>query len=185
MMSQSKHKPSTRERIVTQAGSLAKQQGFGTVGVDALMAAANLKGGSFYYHFPKKEALLTAIVIREIQASRAWLTEQGGASKEALQQRLIQYLSQEHVLNPEEGCVLPALSAEVARAETETRQAYAKELQNLVKDIERIFDNNHASWPVIAMCVGALVLARAMPAGDERKRLLADCVQQLMVMLAC
>src|SRR5690625_7920275 len=70
-MSQSKHKSNTRERIVTQAGSLAKQQGFGTVGVDALMAAANLKGGSFYYHFPKKEALLTAIVMHEIQASRA------------------------------------------------------------------------------------------------------------------
>ncbi len=182
-MSQSKHKSNTRERIVTQAGSLAKQQGFGTVGVDALMAAANLKGGSFYYHFPKKEALLTAIVMHEIQASRAWLTEQGEASKEALQQRLTQYLSQEHVRNTGKGCVLPALSTEVARAEAETQQAYAQELCKLVKDIERIFDKHHVSWPAIAMCVGALVVARAMPAGDERERLLSDCVQQLMVIL--
>src|SRR5690625_5369312 len=89
--------------------------------------------------------------MHEIQASRAWLTEQGEASKEALQQRLTQYLSQEHVRNTGKGCVLPALSTEVARAEAETQQAYAQELRKLVKDIERIFDKNHVSWPAIAM----------------------------------
>lgn len=176
-MSNTKKKPSTRERIIAQAGRLTKQQGFATVGVDALMAAADMQGGSFYYHFAKKENLLGAIIAVEISQSRQRLTHNGSASKKHLLQRLLQYVSEAHVEQPEEGCVIPSLSNEVARASQATRTVYASEVQAFSKDIEDILGHN--AWPVIAMCVGAVTMARAMPRGETRTAILAQCSAQL------
>ena len=46
--------------------SIAKRGGFGTTGVDELMASIGLTGGAFYGHFASKEALLGEV------AARAW-----------------------------------------------------------------------------------------------------------------
>jgi|GEM_PF-3454835 len=181
-MSKTKKKPNTRERIIAQAGRLTKQQGFGTVGVDALMAAADMQGGSFYYHFPKKEALLSAIITAEVQQSRQWLTRNGAASKEKLLHHLLQYVSENHVLHPEDGCVIPSLSNEVARANDDTRTAYAKAVQAFSEDVAHILGEE--SWPVIAMCVGAVTMARAMPKGEARDAILAQCAEQLAEIFA-
>lgn len=183
-MTKTTEKNSTRERIIAQAGRLAKKQGFGTAGVDALMAAADMKGGSFYYHFPKKEALLTAIIEAEIRQSRQLLTQQGAASKDYLQKRLQQYLSESHLLQPEAGCVLPALSSEVARANAETRACYADSMQALYADMEKILVHAKRSWPALAMCVGAVTMARAMPEGEVRDALLAECAAHLINIFA-
>ena len=90
------------------------------------------------------------------------------ASGEQLELCLRNYLSTFHALHPEEGCVLPALGGEIARAEPEVRLAVEKGLKQIQKAWADRLRRPDAAWAVIAQCAGALVLSRA--AEKERTR---------------
>ena len=51
---------STKERLVAAAASLLMRQGFGTVSVDDICKAADIKKGTFYHHFQSKTDLALA-----------------------------------------------------------------------------------------------------------------------------
>ena len=63
------HKQETRERLLQSSATQAKNNGFSTVGVDALMKAIGLSGGAFYTHFTSKDELFGSIVERELSQS--------------------------------------------------------------------------------------------------------------------
>ena len=63
------HKQETRERLLQSSAAQAKNEGFSTVGVDALMKAIGLSGGAFYSHFTSKDELFSSIVERELSQS--------------------------------------------------------------------------------------------------------------------
>ena len=56
------HKEETRKKLLANARAITKKGGFGTTGVDELMASIGLSGGAFYGHFPSKEALFAELV---------------------------------------------------------------------------------------------------------------------------
>ena len=56
-------------------------------------------------------------------------------------------LSTFHVLHPEEGCVLPALGGEIARAEPEVRLAVEKGLKQIQKAWADRLGSPDAAWP--------------------------------------
>jgi len=91
------------------------------------------------------------------------------ASGEQLEQCLRNYLSTFHVLHPEEGCVLPALGGEIARAEPEVRVAVEKGLKRIQKAWADRLGSPDAAWAVIAQCVGALILSRVVEKERTRK----------------
>ena len=66
------HKDKTRARLLAVGGSVAKKNGFGSTGVDSLMAAVGLTSGAFYAHFRSKAELLEAIVDQELGRSIEW-----------------------------------------------------------------------------------------------------------------
>lgn len=70
---------------------VAKKDGFGTTGVDELMASIGLLAGD------------------------------EDSPPDHVVQRLRSYLSSYHATHPETGCVLPALGPEIARADPEVR----------------------------------------------------------------
>lgn len=57
LQSRSRH---TRERLIEVGFSLFEERGFDGVTVDAICAAADVAKGTFYFHFPTKQALLVA-----------------------------------------------------------------------------------------------------------------------------
>jgi len=63
------HKEETRKKLLANARAIAKKGGFGTTGVDELMASIGLTGGAFYGHFPSKEALFAELLEHEISNS--------------------------------------------------------------------------------------------------------------------
>ena len=69
----STHKEETRKKLIGSARAIAKRGGFGTTGVDELMASIGLTGGAFYGHFPSKEALFAELVEQEISNSAEML----------------------------------------------------------------------------------------------------------------
>jgi AcrR family transcriptional regulator len=60
-------KDETRERIATAALSLFRERGFAHTTVDEIAQRADVAKGTFFNHFPRKEAVLGWIAIEEIE----------------------------------------------------------------------------------------------------------------------
>lgn len=175
------HKEKTRARLLAVGGSVAKKNGFGSTGVDSLMAALGLTSGAFYAHFRSKVELLDAIVDSELGHSIDLLSTH---TREQLLQAAHNYLSLAHVAHPERGCPLPILSVEVARAREQTRQVFEQRIMQLVAAIQRHVSDEQQAWVIISQLAGAVMLARAMASEDARKSLLDSVWQQIKLTLA-
>lgn len=169
------HKEEVRERLVTSSRAIAKSGGFASTGVDALMKSIGLTGGAFYAHFPSKQALLDEIVARETRNSADMLGADEGVSTEDLARLLRGYLSSYHVLHPDEGCFLPTLGSEIARAGPDARKAVERSLVATQRRWQERVGDPDAAWALLAQCVGAIVLARAVNGTKARKDILAAC----------
>ena len=174
------HKKKTRARLLAVGGSVAKKNGFGSTGVDGLMAAVGLTSGAFYAHFRSKAELLDAIVDQELGSSIEWFANK---DPEQLLQALRGYLSLGHVTHPERGCPLPSLSAEVARADEQTRQTFERRLQELVAALQHHVADAQTAWAIVAQVSGAVMLARAMASEEARQQLLDGVLRQVQQQL--
>ncbi len=164
------HKEQTRQKLVQSSGAIAKQGGFATTGVAGLMKAIGLTGGAFYNHFPSKDDLFSEIVRQELSGSRINLRAQGGElTPELLKRCLDQYLSMAHVHNPQSGCPIPTLGAEIARADSAVREEAEHWLVTLHQAWAVTLNDEALAWAMLSQCVGALVIAR-MLAGEQTQR---------------
>lgn len=170
----SSHKEETRRKLIESSRAIAKQDGFASTGIDALMASIGLTGAAFYTHFPSKQALFDALVSEEASNSADLLASDDNAPDGDLAKRLRSYLSTSHALHPESGCALPALGAEIARATPEARAEVEKSLKRVQKSWGSQIDDPETAWAVIAQCVGALLLARTVESERTRRDILAS-----------
>ncbi|MBK9001324.1 MAG: TetR/AcrR family transcriptional regulator [Myxococcales bacterium] len=166
------HKPKTHARIVAVASRLFRQEGFRATGVDRLMSAAGLTRGGFYAHFRDKAQLLIESLERAFDESHANLLERGHEELEGeawARAASRRYLSDEHRAGLADGCAVPALGAEVARAPRSVQKVFARRIDGLLDAMaERLGGGVRARRRAIALLsswVGALVLARAV--GDK------------------
>lgn len=167
------HKEQTRQKLVQSSGAIAKQGGFSATGVAGLMKAIGLTGGAFYNHFPSKDDLFTEIVRQELSHSFINLRAQSAElSRERLQDCLDRYLSLAHLHNPETGCAIPALGAEIARADLSVRE----EAEHWVKILHQAWagalGDEALAWVILSQCVGALVVARMLASDDTQQAVL-------------
>ena len=153
------HKDNTRTRLLEVGGALAKENGFGTTGVDKLMAAAGLTSGAFYAHFRSKGELLEALVDSELTRSLARFADKDDAG---LLAALEGYLSTSHVDRPAEGCAATSLTPEIARASDSAKQTFEARMVDIHAAIAPHVADEGAAWALIAQAVGAVMLARAM-----------------------
>src|SRR5262249_55163595 len=115
----------TRARIVKAAASEFRQHGIVATGLADLMSAAGLTHGGFYRHFASKDQL----VAEARPAALAATTDKFAATasrepgRRGLEAVVCKYLSTVHRDNRREGCPLAALGSELARADTQTRNA--------------------------------------------------------------
>lgn len=165
------HKAQTREKLLQSSGALAKRGGFSATGVDGLMKAIGLSGGAFYGHFASKDELFTAIVERELSHSLELLGSDD-ASRDQLQRCLDLYLSMQHVEQPDSGCAIPTLGAEIARAERSVRERAEHWLERLQQAWSRELDDPQLAWAILAQCVGALVVARMLASPQRQAEVL-------------
>jgi len=130
------HKNQTRSKVVAAAGQVFRKEGYCGAGIDALTKAAGVTNGAFYGHFrSKSEAFRTAVVagLEELRQGIATLrTEQPQGWLETF---VGYYLGYKRTCDLGESCALPSLSADVMRADNETRRVYTEELQHLIAEI--------------------------------------------------
>jgi len=165
----SNHKESTRKRLLDVGAALAKEQGFGTTGVDGLMAAAGLTSGAFYSHFNSKSELLEAIVENDLNRSLQLFANKTDAQ---FLSALGSYLSLAHVERPGQGCSATALSVEVGRSNAETKKVFEEHVLKLKDEFLKHASSPDHAWTVLAQAVGAIVVARAMESTHSRQELL-------------
>ncbi|MGC2776289.1 MAG: TetR/AcrR family transcriptional regulator [Bradyrhizobium sp.] len=189
------HKQETKAKVVAAAGRVFREAGYGGAGIDALTKAAGVTNGAFYGHFKSKsEAFRTAVLsgLDELRHGVAVLraSEPNGWLKTFVNF----YLGYKRTCDLGESCALPSLSADVMRADHDTRAAYTAELKRLVGEIAAgLPGTDDAMAPplspadqaivLLAMLSGGVTLARAVsdPALSER---IAQLVAQAALRLA-
>jgi TetR/AcrR family transcriptional regulator, transcriptional repressor for nem operon len=99
------------------------------------------------------------------------------------------YISAHHRADPSSGCVMPTLSADVARSNRQIRSAYERKMLELVRKMSNFLDaagpdREKRAWSVIAMMVGAIAISRAMPDGEEAGQVLDSALQTAIALIA-
>lgn len=133
-------KPSTKDRIIETALNLVWQSNYSSVSVDDICKAADVRKGSFYYHFPSKLDLTVAAVECYYQQKKANLDQIFSLSDSPLKRinNFFDYASEKAKKDRElygrvMGCPVQALASEmVGKDGDEARlQAYCKDAENL------------------------------------------------------
>jgi AcrR family transcriptional regulator len=169
-------KARARDALLRAGTRSLKTSGFNGVGVDGLAAAAGVTSGAFYSNFGSKAAMLEAVI--DAGLGEPFLTETESATRAEGRARLIallqEYISTDHSLDAAEGCVMPALSADVARAEPPVKDAYQRKMTALADRIAELLDGERSdrqrrAWSIVALMVGSIVISRGMPERSESR----------------
>ena len=170
MRYRSDQKARAREALLRAGEGSLKASGFTGIGVDGLAAAAGVTSGAFYSNFPNKEAMLEAVI--DAALGEPFLSDTNSAPRAEALARLksfVQdYLSADHSLNPADGCVMPALSADVSRAQPHVKEAYQRKMTALVDRIADLLegedsDRQRRAWSIVALMVGGILISRGIP----------------------
>jgi TetR/AcrR family transcriptional repressor of nem operon len=172
------HRAQAKSAIVREAGRTLKENGFHGVGVDGLAASAQVTSGALYSNFANKEAVLEEVVATQLGVEFAGLDGQEPAERRRLLGEVLRvYLSDLHRDDPGHGCVMPSLSADVARAGDPVREAYRRRMVDVIATLAPAMpgtqeEQARAAWTLVASIVGAVTIARALPSGDQAEAIL-------------
>jgi len=81
--------PSARERILQTASRLFYERGIRAVGVDTVVAEADVAKTTLYQHFKTKDDLIEAYLLASDQDLRAWLAATTGDASEPPEDRIV------------------------------------------------------------------------------------------------
>ena len=165
----SEHKAQTRARIVSKAAVRLRQSGLQGVAIADLMKQAGLTHGGFYAHFRSRDALIGEAMIFAMDGiTQRWRKRADLAPKGKKFDAVVNgYLTAQHRDDIGNGCVLPALGAEIARANAKTRKAFAARLEDMVtviieaRGVRPTKAARAQALGAICTMMGAMVLARA------------------------
>jgi len=153
------HAAKVRQRLLDKGAQQLKVRGLQGAAVDGIASAAGLSGPALYSHFASKRDLLQAIVGDELAATAARFLD----PEVPVAQLLGRYLSLPHARDPARGCALPALTADLARADDELRQTYLQGVEAVAEMLAGRLGDRDRALGTLAAAVGAVALARALP----------------------
>ncbi|WP_310460442.1 TetR/AcrR family transcriptional regulator [Sphaerotilus sp.] len=156
------HKDASRQRLIELGGSHAKEHGFNESGMASLAAAAGVTTGALYKHFDGKANLFAALIAAELARTAQMYDGFDPADRNSAARSLAGYLSLQHVRHPEQGCPLPSLTPEIARADEAVKVAYQTGLLEIHAKLQRLTATSEDAWTLMAQNVGAVMLARAL-----------------------
>jgi TetR/AcrR family transcriptional regulator, transcriptional repressor for nem operon len=176
------HKAEVRRKIVKDAAQRLRSEGIGGAAVAAVMRDNGLTHGGFYKHFASKDELL-------LESLHEAFEEIGGILAAAVRQHKHEapwkaivrtYLSPEYCAHPERGCPLPALGPELARVRGAEKSKVVAELANYKNRMvpfmpgRRQEDKERAFFAIFSTMAGAIQIARILPEGPAREKVLAS-----------
>ena len=195
------HKLRSKERILLCATELFARYGFDRVSIQEIMRKARMTHGAFYAHFESKENLFRASLMASLQKHRPARLAKWPFSITHLTELVSGYLSlgecdrqQSAVPGPES-----VLINEIGNSNPGIQSLYEASYQHLRTILDRRiialsrlrqlpFHPDHEivaekSRAIIASIVGAVAIARSIPPGAEKQRILEAAQQQIFGIL--
>jgi TetR/AcrR family transcriptional regulator, transcriptional repressor for nem operon len=158
-----------REKILTAASVLFRENGFDGVGVADIMKAAGLTHGGFYGHFESKDDLALEVSRKLIERVEVrWRELIANAPDRPLQALLNHYIDWCTVDDPGGSCVFASLIQEVSRSEGAVRATFSEGLSTLVDVLQDIVPGKTSeerranATTTLSSMMGAVILARAV-----------------------
>jgi len=165
------HRARVEKKIIESARRLFNRHGFENVSVQQIMAGAGLTHGGFYTYFRSKSELYIKVLgcfLTDPEWKNMWEgVEVDMGATDAAAQVVRAYLSIQHFEDVENSCPMVALPTDVTRCDDEAKRAFENVFAAMVRVLERnVAEDNqrrHAkAQAVAALCVGGMVVARAM-----------------------
>jgi len=160
----------SRARILDAASRAFRAHGYAATRIDAIMSAAGMTHGGFYAHFPSKAALLEATLVQlnEPQRSPLFGDIVALSGRRLVAAIIDRYLSRRHRDQPEAGCPLPTLGAELPRVPGNPSEALAAKARHLAALLADHLPGDGATareraQALVALLVGGIVTARTLP----------------------
>ena len=163
-------KDKTRQRILTTAARLFNRKGLSETTIDEIMTAAGLTHGGFYRHFTSKDELYAEAVRQFLckETPEPWQKRPNDAclADQPFARFVVDaYLSRDHLEDLDGSCPLIGLPSDVARSSNSVKAAYREVAESMIRVFESSLNEADArqhALVLVALCVGAMVLARAI-----------------------
>ena len=165
------HRREVKKRIIGSARKLFNRHGFENVSLQSIMAGAGLTHGGFYSYFKSKSALYSEVLgcfFTDPNWKSCWKGVHVDLSATDVGPQVIRaYLSRQHFEDIDNSCPMAALPGDVARSGKSAKRAFEKVFKAMVSVLERSqSDENEQcrskAQAIAALCVGGMVVARAM-----------------------
>ncbi len=163
------HKEEAKARILGAVGRGFRRLGFGGIGVDGLAKEARVTSGAFYGHFPSKAEAFKAAAVAGLVELREGIEQLRAEDGDVWLKKFTDfYMSVRRTCELAESCALQSFTPEVARADDETKAAYAAELLRVVDAVAEglpdgtLPQRRKAAWAVLSILSGGVTLARAV-----------------------
>lgn len=182
----------TRQRILDTAASQFRRQGYSATGISEVMQQSELTNGAFYAHFcSKEELLIEAACEAGRQMREQWIDGlQALMPKQRLLIMLERYLDADHRDNPELGCIVPTLGAEIARQSVAVKHGFQRQtqisLQPMIDDLEALGapEPEVTAWSLLSLCAGAILVSRSMAQRKLSDAVLSNTLEQAKILVA-
>ena len=173
------HRSKMKRKIVDSARRQFNRHGFENVSVQQIMAGAGLTHGGFYSYFKSKSDLYAEVLgcfFTDPNWKSCWEGVEVDLSSADVGPQVVRaYLSRQHFEDVENSCPMVALPSDVARGGKSAKRAFETVFKAMVSVLERSTIENGRPRPataraIAALCVGGMVVARAMvnrAAADE------------------
>jgi TetR/AcrR family transcriptional repressor of nem operon len=179
------HKTEIRRRIIHSARRLFNLHGFESVSLDRIMSGAGLTRGGFYHHFESKSDLYAEVLgcfFTDPDWQNCWEDVEVDLTSANVGPQVVRaYLSQHHFENVEDSCPMIALPTDVTRSNSRAREAFETVFAAMVSVLERsigdIEDRHDKAQAIAAVCVGGMVVARAMADRRQADELRQGCMR--------
>jgi len=185
------HRVEVEARIVHHARQLFNRHGFDRVSIKQIMAAAELTHGAFYSYFKSKSELYVRVLscfFTDPEWKNCWEGVDVDLSSSDVGGQVVRaYLSRQHFENVENSCPMVALPTDVARSTEGARQAFEAVFAGMVSVLERSSfgqpqERHTRALATAALCVGGMVVARAMLDRRAADDLRASCMSVALEM---
>jgi TetR/AcrR family transcriptional regulator, transcriptional repressor for nem operon len=165
------HRQKVRQRIIDSARRLFNRHGFDNVSIDDIMGGVQLTHGSFYSYFRSKGELYSEVLacfFTDPQWKNTWEGVHIDMTAAVMGPQIVRaYLSRQHFEDIENSCPMVALPSDVARSGKSAQNAFETAFKAMVSILEHgSSDTDHsrrdAAQAIAALCVGGMVIARAI-----------------------
>lgn len=197
------HRDGVKRKIVASARALFNRHGFEGVSLDSVMQGAGLTRGGFYSYFGSKSELYTEVLgcfFTDPEWKCCWEgVEVDLRSSEVGPQVVRAYLSRQHFEDVGNSCPMVALPGDVTRSGPEARQAFETVFRAMVSVLDRGMGGggsrresdrppgkqsprHRAAQAIAAMCIGGMVVARALESRALADELRDACMAEAFAM---